>query len=113
MFRRRRTGLCFLFSSVLLATAYPQAVQPQEEPIRVGGDVKPPTKVKHVPPVYPTMASLLWVQGIVILEAVIDTQGAVSNVQVLRSIPLLDEAAINAIQSLWTGLRLRTNTTIW
>lgn len=57
MFRRQRTGLCFLLSSVLLAAAYPQAIQPQEEPIRVGGDIKTPRKVKQVPAVYPPVAS--------------------------------------------------------
>ena len=38
------------------------------------------------------------VQGVVILEAVVDPNGRVENVTVLRSIPLLDRAAIEAVR---------------
>ena len=37
-------------------------------------------------------------QGIVILEAVISETGRVRDVRVLRSIPLLDNAAIDAVR---------------
>ena len=37
-------------------------------------------------------------QGTVILEAVINEQGEVSQVRVLRSVQLLDEAAMNAVR---------------
>ena len=37
-------------------------------------------------------------QGTVILEAVINEQGEVSQVRVLRSVLLLDEAAMNAVR---------------
>ena len=39
-------------------------------------------------------------QGTVILEATIDEKGHVSNVRLVRSIPLLDQAAIDAVK-LW------------
>jgi protein TonB len=68
------------------------------EPVRVGGNIKPPRKVKDAMPVYPDIARQARVQGIVILEAVIDPQGKVTNVRVLRSIPLLDQAAIAAVR---------------
>jgi protein TonB len=38
------------------------------------------------------------VQGVVILEAVIGVDGRVSDARILRSIPLLDQAAIDAVQ---------------
>jgi len=38
------------------------------------------------------------VQGIVILEAIIGPGGRVTEVKVLRSVPLLDEAAITAVK---------------
>ena len=95
---RKRIALWFLFSSVLLATAYPQAIQPREKPIRVGGDIETPRKVRQVPAVYPQAASLLWVQGMVLLEVVVDTRGTVSTVRVLRSIPLLDQAAMESVR---------------
>jgi protein TonB len=37
------------------------------------------------------------VQGVVILEAIIGPAGAVTEVKVLRSVPLLDDAAIAAV----------------
>ena len=68
------------------------------EPVRVGGNVLPPRKVSAPPPVYPPIARAAGVQGIVILEAVIGEDGTVRDVTVLRSIALLDAAAIDAVQ---------------
>ena len=56
-----------------------------------------PTKVKHVNPVYPPAAQQARVTGVVILEARIETDGRIINARVLRSIPLLDEAALDAV----------------
>ena len=64
----------------------------------MGGNISPPTKTKDVPPVYPPVAQSARVQGIVILEAVIGPSGTVTDVKVLRSVPLLDEAAITAVK---------------
>lgn len=66
-------------------------------PVRVGGDVKEPKKIKHVAPVYPDAALSARVQGVVILEAIIDPNGNVSDARVLRSIPILDQAALDAV----------------
>ena len=69
------------------------------EPIRVGrGGVRAPTVVQRVPPVYPPEARTARVEGIVVLEATISTTGEVSAVEVLRSVPLLDEAAAAAVE---------------
>ena len=76
----------------------PPPPPPPPEPVRVGGNISPPTKTKDVPPVYPTVAQAARVQGIVILEAVIGPSGRVTEVKVLRSVPLLDEAAISAVK---------------
>jgi protein TonB len=51
-----------------------------------------------VDPIYPDMAKAARIEGTVILEAVIDPQGRVRNVHVLRSVPLLDDAAVAAVQ---------------
>ncbi|PYT09492.1 MAG: hypothetical protein DMF49_01990 [Acidobacteria bacterium] len=51
-----------------------------------------------VEPEYPEMARKARVEGKVIIEAVIDTDGNVVDVKVLRSIPLLDKAAIEAVK---------------
>lgn len=65
--------------------------------IRVGGNVKPPKKLRDVRPVYPPEAQQARVSGLVILEARIGADGSVEDAQVLRSIPLLDQAAIDAV----------------
>jgi protein TonB len=74
---------------------------PPPAPRRIGGDIRPPEKTGHVSPVYPPIAQQAHVEGVVILEAIIGPGGAVEDVRVLRSIPLLDQAAIDAVRR-WT-----------
>jgi len=63
-----------------------------------GGESAPPKLVKSVDPVYPEIARQSKVQGAVILEATTDIYGRVAAVKVLRSIPLLDQAAADAVK---------------
>jgi TonB family protein len=67
-------------------------------PLRIGGNVRPPTKVKDVTPVYPAIAKSANVSGEVAIEATIGTDGKVSDAKVVRSIPLLDQAALDAVR---------------
>jgi TonB family protein len=67
-------------------------------PLRVGGYIQPPTKIKDVKPVMPDLARSARVQGVVIVEATIGEDGRVRDVKVLRSIPLLDQAAIECVR---------------
>ena len=71
---------------------------PPPSPVRVGGTVKPPKQIKRVNPEYPPVALSARLQGVVILETTIGTNGNVSDVRVLRSIPLLDSAAVAAVR---------------
>jgi protein TonB len=66
--------------------------------VRVGGQIKEPKKLKNVNPVYPDIAKQARVQGVVILECTISPQGKVTDVKVLRGIPLLDASAIEAVK---------------
>lgn len=66
-------------------------------PVRVGGNISAPTKTLNVSPVYPVDALQARVAGVVILEVLIAPTGEVSQACVLRSIPLLDEAAVDAV----------------
>jgi TonB family protein len=68
------------------------------EPIRIGGGVRAPAKIGDVAPVYPAEARTARVQGVVILEATVSSTGEVTDVEVLRSVPLLDEAAVAAVR---------------
>jgi TonB family protein len=69
-----------------------------QQALRVGGNIKTPTKIRDVRPAYPQEAQDANVSGMVILEAVIDTQGNVRSVRVLRSIPMLNQAALDAVK---------------
>jgi protein TonB len=71
---------------------------PPVQAVRVGGQIKEPKKLKNVPPVYPDIARQARVQGVVILECTISPQGKVTEVKVLRGIPLLDQSAIDAVK---------------
>jgi TonB family protein len=66
--------------------------------IRVGGNIKPPTRIRNVNPVYPPAALESKVQGVVIIETRIEPDGSVGDARVLRSIPLLDQAALDAVK---------------
>ena len=74
-----------------------QAVVDRLKPMHIGGEMKAPDKVKDVKPAYPPIALSARVQGVVIVEAVIDADGKIAAVRVLKSIPLLDEAALAAV----------------
>jgi protein TonB len=71
---------------------------PPPQAVRVGGNIKEPKKLKNTAPVYPDIAKQARVQGVVILECTISPQGKVTDVKVLRGIPLLDQAAIEAVK---------------
>ncbi|MCC7185587.1 MAG: energy transducer TonB, partial [Acidobacteria bacterium] len=68
-----------------------------QEPVRVGGNIKEPKKIKHVAPVYPPEAQESRIQGIVILEALIDPDGKVASARVIRGVNGLDDAAVDAV----------------
>jgi TonB family protein len=68
------------------------------QPVRVGGAIKTPAQTKRVSPVYPPEAQAAGAQGVVIMEAVVAADGKVTDVRVLRSIPLLDQVAMDAVR---------------
>jgi periplasmic protein TonB len=74
------------------------APPPPPQVVRVGGVIREPKKVKHVAPVYPSIALAARIEGVVILECTISPQGKVEGVQVLRGVPSLDEAAVEAVK---------------
>jgi TonB family protein len=66
--------------------------------MRLAAGQQPPVKIKDAKPEYPQEAKDAGVQGIVILDATIDEQGDVANVRVVRSVPMLDQAATDAVR---------------
>jgi protein TonB len=71
--------------------------QAPNDPIPIGGNIRPPTRVVYVAPAYPQFALAARKEGTVILQAVIDETGNVREVKVLRSVQLLDGAALQAV----------------
>jgi protein TonB len=74
----------------------PPPVEPR--PVRPGAGIRPPTKVHDVAPIYPPPAQAARIQGPVIIEATIGTDGRVQSARVLRALPFLDEAALTAVR---------------
>lgn len=88
-------------------------------PFRVSGDIVPPRKVKNVNPVYPPAAVSGKVKGQVWIDATIGVDGKVKDAKVLRSIPQLDQAALDAVRqweftpTLLNGVAVPVIMTVW
>jgi periplasmic protein TonB len=78
-----------------------------QKPVRVTA-LNMPTKVRDVAPVYPAIAKAAGVEGMVIIEAVIAVDGTVRDARVLRSVTLLDHAALDAVKQ-WRYAPTRLN----
>ena len=70
----------------------------QKPAVRAVGDIKPPKLIKKVEPIYPELARQAVIEGVVILEVITDVYGRVVDTKILRSIPLLNQAAIDAVK---------------
>ncbi len=84
--------------ALVLCLGAPLAAQETKEaPLQAGSEGVPvPKRSKTVPPTYPPEAQAAGIRGIVILELVVDPQGKVESVNIIRSVPGLDEAAVEA-----------------
>ena len=66
--------------------------------MRIGGQITAPALLHRVEPAYPDVAAFAQLSGIVILEAVVGTDGCVESVRILRSRhQLLDKASEAAL----------------
>jgi TonB family protein len=72
--------------------------RPATRAVRVGGAIRNPTKTKNVLPMYPAVAKSARVGGTVIVEATIGPDGKVADARVIKSVPLLDQAALDAVR---------------
>ena len=67
-------------------------------PPRVGGEIREPRRIHYVAPAYPEIARQGRIGALVILDCVLDPQGRIASVQVLRGHPLFDGAAVDAVR---------------
>ena len=66
--------------------------------VRVGGDIREPRRIHGSAPAYPELARRAHIQGKVVLECVIDTEGRVTDLRVVSGSPILAEAATEAVR---------------
>lgn len=76
----------------------PAQPAPPRGPIRIGGQLKEPTLIHRVEPEYPLLALARELEGVVILEAIVDEEGRVESVKVLRSPGVFEQAALAAVR---------------
>ncbi len=71
-----------------------------DSPVRVGGNVKAPIVIEpRAEPKYTEIARKARIAGIVIIEAVIDRDGNVTEARILKGLPMgLEQEALNAIR---------------
>lgn len=80
------------------------SVPPPPPPPKPAGPVKvadlpvPPHKTVDVRPIYPEHARAARIEGVVVMEAVLDPSGQVTQLRVVRSVPMLDQAAMDAVR---------------
>jgi protein TonB len=81
-----------------MMTAPPPPPPAPVKPVRVGGEISAPRLIHRVEPEYPPIAVSAMIEGMVILEATVDSSGAVKATRVLRSHSVLDAAAVDAVR---------------
>ncbi len=96
--RARRALAAALGAALLTPAALAAPAAEDERPRLAGSEVPAPKRRKLVLPDYPAEAKDRGVRGIVLVELVIERDGQVGEARVLRSIPLLDEAALKAVR---------------
>jgi protein TonB len=83
-----------------LRAAHPQPPTPGG-PLRLGGDIRPPRRIRYVAPEYPKAARDAGIQGSVVIDATIDRDGTVADAHLIRGVPDLNDAALAAVRQ-WT-----------
>ncbi len=95
-YTRRVTALHAREQQAQPATAEVPGTADENGVYRVGGAIEPPRRSDV--PQYPPQARAAGIQGVVITEIVVDTTGHVTDARVVQSIPLLDDAALEAVR---------------
>ena len=95
----RNGGSVFIGKPSLVQPAFPDPARTTvAQPVRIGGNVAPPRKVKDVAPVLSAQAIQAGIRGSVVFEIVVDQTGSISKATVLRSLPFLDQAALDCVK---------------
>jgi protein TonB len=76
----------------------PPPDQEEEETVPFFKVSKKPKVIKQVAPRYPELARKAGIEGQVVCEIVVGKDGRVKKARVVKSVPMLDEAALNAVK---------------
>lgn len=71
---------------------------PKMKPVKIASGAADGLLMKKVPPDYPLEAKLVRLEGTVVLHAIIDRSGEVSQVNAVSGPPLLESAAVDAVK---------------
>ncbi len=93
---RRRSDAAIALARALELIQKERAAQTSKEPLR--SVITKPAKVRDIPPDYPEDAAMTRVTGVVIIEASVDRSGRVAAARVIRSVPMLDAPALQAVR---------------
>ena len=84
-------------NTTVVAPLAPKSAGPKA-PVRVGGRVREPKLITRVDPTYPPLAMQTHMQGIVIIDAIVDEQGNVVEAKIVSGPPLLIQSALDAVK---------------
>jgi TonB family protein len=84
-------------SASAMKTSTPAVTGISRRPVTIGSGAADGLLIKKIPPAYPLDAKLLRLEGTVVLRAIIDRTGEVSEVNALSGPPLLESAAVDAV----------------
>ena len=82
----------------VLEAEEPRPERPKREPLRAGGDLKPPKIIFEFKPAYPAEAKRQGVEGLVLMEITLNEKGEVWDARVQRGEPQLQQAALEAVR---------------
>ena len=87
-------------TGLMAATPIPRPPDPPRPagPVRVADLPVAPRKIVDARPIYPDIARMARKEGTVVMEAVLDPSGHVTQLRVIQSVPLLDQAALDAVR---------------
>jgi len=83
--------------AIMTATEIPPLIL-RRAPIRLHAGIAPPRKLRHVEPMYPRIADVAHIEGVVVLDAIVDEHGHVTSAAVVRSAPTPARAAEAAVR---------------
>ena len=84
-------------NTTVVAPLAPKSSGPKA-PVRVGGRVREPRLTMRVDPTYPPLAKQTHLQGVVIIDAIVDEQGNVVEAKIVSGPPLLIQSALDAVK---------------